>query len=653
MKTLLLLSVCLLFLLHPSFAQVAKDIPAFGRVEMAELSMNDCAFAPGAAAMHLLQYEEVTLTVNPNSTTEVVTVTRCRIKILNKNGFNYATVNIDFDKDESKVSDIEAAAYNLDENGQIRVSPVDKSDIFKTNATKDERKISFTFPNVKEGTVLEYQYTRKDKRSYIIPAWYFQNSIPNLLSVCKITRPYTSLLEKKVISDRHMEEDSVIEYARGSDKKLLTNYYAMRNIPAFRPEPFMSSSRDSRYLIDFLTYPDESAYHRFISMYGNIWQAANDWLYYSDYFGGQFIAPVPGTKKFVDSVKKLDETGVKINAVYKYVKQKLKWNNYYSLFSREMKDVWNEGEGSSAEINLAILNLLRKCGVNCYPVLYSTRLHGMVDYEFADMSQFNTVNIAVVNGKQFELLDGTNAHLGYHTPPLNVVNRTGLLVDAISHTKINVDFDRKLLWDSVYVYASVGTDGMLRGKIVKKYFDLSKSLKLQSQDKREDNDEDSKTVAAVVQDIKIDSSYQQDAESDLLPLTEVSTFHYELPSTNDFYFLDPFLFSSLSKNPFTATDRKTDIDFIANTASVVHIEIALPASIKLEELTKKKEILPEDNSLAFRMQTALKDNIIYINSSFEIARPIFEKWEYPALKSNFDKIYSLLNSQLLLRKKGN
>jgi hypothetical protein len=650
MKNTLLLMVLLNFLSYTSSAQASNDVPAFGKIDIGELTMNDCPFSPGASAINLIKYEEVTLSVFPNSTTQVVILTRYRIKILKKEGLKYAKILLNYGKNESKITNLEGATYNLDE-GQIKMSPVDKSDIFETKTSKNQKAITFTFPQAKEGSVIEYQYTRKDRRSYFVPSWYFQSSIPSLRSACKITRPDFSLLEKKVTGDWPLIEDSVIDFSEGPDKLQKINYYAMKNVPGFSPEPYMSSSKDYRYRIDFMADPRESVYHAFVRQSNNIWQEANYWLLRNPYFGGQFDSKIPDTKQFIDSVKKLDNPSAKISAVYRYVKRKIKWNHYNFPLSRELEEVWKEGEGSSAEINLSILNLLRKCNVRCFPVLYSTRLNGKVDYDFADLGQFNTVDIAVVNNNKFDLLDGTNLWLSYDTPPLNVLNRTGMLIDAVNHSRINIDFERKLLWDSVYVYGSIDSHGMLKGKVVKKYFDLSKSLKLQNETEDDDDGHEDKGVMENVSDIQTDSSYQLDKENELLPLTEVSTFHYELPPTNDFYFLNPFLFSGLSKNPFTDTTRKSDVDFVSNTSSTVHIEIKLPEEIKLEELAKDKTIQAPDNSVVFRYHNEIKNNTICINSSFEINRPFFTRDQYPLLRKSFENIYGVLNNQVVLRKK--
>lgn len=650
MKSISLLALFLNFFVITATAQLSKDIPAFGKIDIADLKMNDCSFDPGAEAVYLLRYEEVTLSAFENYTTQVLILKRYRIKILKKSGFKFSNISIDYDRKGAKVTNLEGAIYNLAADGQIKVTPIDKSDIYKTKSTKKDRIISFTFPEVKEGSVIEYQFTQKIKDAYFMPTWYFQSSIPNVLSVCKVSRSFNSLLQKKVIGEWPLEQDSLIRYPKGEDRREQDNYYVMRNVPAFIPEPFMSTSRDYRYRIDFVTAPKETSYDVLVRQSNNIWLRENLWLLMHPYFGGQFGAYIPGTKKIIDSVKKLNNVSAKIAAVYRYVKQKIRWDQNYFLLSRDMKDVWEEGEGTSAEINLSILNLLRKCDVTCFPVLYSTRSHGKVDYNFPSLGQFNTVNIAVVNGKKFQLLDGTSPFLSYETPPLDVVNRTGMLIDRLNHTRINIDFNRKLLWDSVFVYANIDSNGILHGKIVKKYFDLAKTVKLQNESETDEKDEDNINLSVNISEIKADSSYQLDMENELLPLTEISTFHYELPSTNDFHYFSPFLFSNLSKNPFTDTARNTDVDFIANTSSVVHIEISLPPKIKVEELPKDKELNVTDSSVSFIFHNEIKNNTIYINCSLEINKPVFEKTQYADLRENFKIIYSLLSNPVLLRR---
>lgn len=643
MKNTLLIVILIIFCLTTNAQDSTIAVPEFGKIDIAELQMKDCSTFPGYAAVNLLKYKQVELYIYPNGTTEVVTFTRFRIKIFNKNGYKSANINIPFNGENTRVKNIQAATYNINASGQVETTPVNESDIFKTDISKNDnyKSVKFTFPNVKEGSVLEYQVIQKYKMEYFVPSWYFQDNIPNLLTVYKITRPPFSELKERIIAGLPVEQMHFMNYSKGFDQRRLNDEYVMRNVPAFAAEVFMSSPFDYKYRMDFLVDKTTSG------LSFNIWYPANAWLLRSPYFGGVFEARIPGTKSFIDSVKHLNNTPDKIRCIYSFVKQKVKWVHVYYKYSRELDEVWKDGKGTSAEINLSILNLLRKCGVQCFPALYSTRQHGKVDYTFPDLSQFNTVNVVVVNGKKFNLLDGTNAYLSFDTPPFNVLNRTGMLIDPVNHTKINIDFDRKLMWDSTFVSAYITPNGTLKGEITKKYFDLARSREFQNEEEGED---DNSTPTTSVSDIKIDSSWKINLDDELLPLIKHSIFQYDLPATNNFYFLEPFLFSDLSKNPFVDSTRMTDIDFGSSMATNVQIKIALTKGIKLEEIPQNKEIYGLDSAIIFTCHNEIKKDTLIISNTLEIKRPIFYKKEYLPLKKVFENIYETVANQVLFRK---
>ncbi|MBE7170359.1 MAG: hypothetical protein INR73_07200 [Williamsia sp.] len=99
--------------------------------------------------------------------------------------------------------------------------------------------------------MIEYQVVRKYKMAYEVPSWYFQDDIPNLLSVYQIIRPSYSQLEKRVVSGLPIADMHSVDYSKGIDQKQLHDTYIMRNVPAFKREAFMSSSLDYKYRMDF------------------------------------------------------------------------------------------------------------------------------------------------------------------------------------------------------------------------------------------------------------------------------------------------------------------------------------------------------------------------------------------------------------------
>ncbi|MBE7170360.1 MAG: hypothetical protein INR73_07205 [Williamsia sp.] len=129
--------ILILQVTRTSAQENALKVPEFGNVSMAELQMKTCDFSPGAPTVNLLKYREVKLSVFPNGNTEVVTLTRYRVKIFDKKGYKDAIITIPFNRENTiRISNIKAATYNLGESGQIIITPVKEDDIYKNKGEK-------------------------------------------------------------------------------------------------------------------------------------------------------------------------------------------------------------------------------------------------------------------------------------------------------------------------------------------------------------------------------------------------------------------------------------------------------------------------------------------------------------------------------------
>ena len=81
-----------------------------------------------------------------------------RILILHKSAFQLAAFTLSmYRKGETSLEDFKGATYNL-ENGSVATSNLDKSNIFKDKNTNFEME-KIAFPNVKEGSIIEYSFT--------------------------------------------------------------------------------------------------------------------------------------------------------------------------------------------------------------------------------------------------------------------------------------------------------------------------------------------------------------------------------------------------------------------------------------------------------------------------------------------------------------
>ena len=79
------------------------------------------------------------------------------------------------------IVNIEAETINL-ENGQIIRSKIDPKLIYSQHTDKNKDAIILAFPDIKPGSVIEYQYRLVRDLASNFPAWYFQSDAPTRYS---------------------------------------------------------------------------------------------------------------------------------------------------------------------------------------------------------------------------------------------------------------------------------------------------------------------------------------------------------------------------------------------------------------------------------------------------------------------------------------
>src|SRR5882672_4973144 len=99
-----------------------------------------------------------------------------RVKILKKEAFDsWGTV---FLWEEGKnIGKIEGTTYNL-VNGQIVKTELEDNAIFRVPFGKHRTQIRFTFPNLHEGSIIDFRYKATEKTRWTV--WVFQRGIPTL-----------------------------------------------------------------------------------------------------------------------------------------------------------------------------------------------------------------------------------------------------------------------------------------------------------------------------------------------------------------------------------------------------------------------------------------------------------------------------------------
>ena len=189
------LIVILLIAITPSvFSQKAPI--KFGKIDEKDLNMTVYDKDSSASAVILCDYGDTYMEYNTTKESfEMIYFKHLRVKIFKADADvvnTFANIEIPIRRidgqNQDVVSELKAASYQL-ENGKVKETKMDKSNVFETKQYDKFFIKKFTIPEVKDGVILEYTY-RITSDFYIYPrTWYFQGSYPTILSEYRFAYP--------------------------------------------------------------------------------------------------------------------------------------------------------------------------------------------------------------------------------------------------------------------------------------------------------------------------------------------------------------------------------------------------------------------------------------------------------------------------------
>ena len=169
------LSLLLLFITNVT-AQEFK----LGKVSIAELEQKVHPKDSSAAAAILYKKGKTRMEYDENYGFVIITEVETRIKIYKKEGYEWANQNVWYYNEsdfKEKVSFSDAVTYNL-VDGKIEKTKLKSDGVFDEVLNKLRAQKKITMPNVKEGSVIEFNYIIRTPSDRMIREWDFQTSIP-------------------------------------------------------------------------------------------------------------------------------------------------------------------------------------------------------------------------------------------------------------------------------------------------------------------------------------------------------------------------------------------------------------------------------------------------------------------------------------------
>jgi transglutaminase-like putative cysteine protease len=639
----------LIILLNVLLLSAKAQTQAYGIIDTADLKMTSCDFEKDANAEVL--FDKAIVETGFTSTT----MTRHRrIKILTDKGLDNANVDITYYTKHGieDVSDLIAETINLNKNS-VEYKPVDRSLIYKQNIDKTTKKVTFTFPGVKAGSVIEYSYKLKIGYPGGFPDWDFQEELPVRYSELKasIRDDFSYKLIKRVY-DRFSTESKERWMIRDTDSIGNVYNWAMKNISSYKDEPYSTCKEDNIQRMQFLLTGIKVSLNSNLRPIEDSWFKIRRELINEGDFGGQLNEKID-IKDLLARIHKLTVDDEKIHAIFKYVQDNLKWdgkNDWYPI--EGVKKTWENQTGNCTEINLVLANFIKQAGFKCYLDIASTRDNGKPVEEEHEIDQFNkTVVIVQSDGKKY-VLDASEKYGLYTDMPFDILNSYGLVVNSDSINAFTSFINEAPARKITAVNGQITPDGKLWARAQVNNFDYHRtnSLNLYRKlgetkytDQLRDNDNN----------LKIVSFKRENVDIDTLPLTEDIDFRLDLTGSDDTYiYFNPNLFTSFRSNPFLSENRNTTIDFGCNNYYAINGRYKIPAGYKIDALPKTLSLSMPDKSINFKRIVAEQDGDILVHYVISYKQSIFLKEEYPAIHEFYKKMYEMLNEQIVLKKSG-
>ncbi len=631
---------CFLFLLLIGMNAAGQEFTSFGNANAYELQLKEVPFDPQADAV-VLMHEAIS---NYDDDHQLITKHHVKIKVLKENGLQYANVSVPYylENDFEIIKDIQAIVVNAAPSGEIERTYLDGKNIYKEKSSPYIGRMKFSFPNVKVGSILDYKFTSVMKHYGGLENWYFQREIPTIKSNYQLyILPNTEFSYVAFVANGYKVD--VSKNPGGGSVA-----FAMNNIPALRDEPYMDSRKDYLQRVDFqLASYGGNAFNK--RSYMGSWSEVIKELLGNQAFGSQLNKRIPDMEDFI-KLAKTAAPSERISLVFDRVKTQMTWNGYDGKFSDGVKDAWNKKTGTSADINLALVNLLREVDIDAHPLLVSERYNGSVNEKLPFLDQFNKV-IAIVelDGKAL-LLDATNKLATTRLVPSSVLNTKALLVKRKEGGIISISDNQTPNLHSVVSSVEV-KDNRLLGEVYVNFNDYNKIEHLASYRANNKGYIDLHYQSALVNGT-IENFESLNEVSDTLSYRHQFKFNQPVNESGGYYFLPSNLFTGFGKNPFLEQRRFSNINFGAKQNLSYTMRILIKDSLKVDALPKPVLLTMPDRSIIFSREILKSEhsNELVCRIKFETSRSMFDASEYTSLQDFYKKMYAMLDEQIILKK---
>lgn len=623
----------------------------FGEVSIEELEETSLSFDKTAHAAILYQNQNTYLISNMSGA-HLITEIHKRIKIYDKEGFDHVTEEISLYKSGSSQEDIsklKAYTYNL-EDGKIVKTELDKDQIFENEVNKNYDQVKFTMPNVREGSVIEFQYKFRSPFIWNIDEFRFQYEIPikHLRAEIRTPEGFKFNQTQKGFIRFSPEQSYKMDHRLGMNVNIYE--YKLDNVPGLKEENYVDNINNYRsgVMFELVSIKLDNGTNR---SYAQSWSDVAKTIGNTDDYKNE----LDKTRVFHEELDQLlsgeSDDIKKMKLVFSYVKQNLQWNGRDGkYFDNGIKKTIKEKKGNAADINLTLVAMLRYAGLKANPVIISTKDNAIPFFPTVDRLNYVLAYVNIEDNQYF--LDGTDDFSDINTLPIRDYNWQGILVDSENMIWKIIDIKEPEQCQNMYsMKATLNEDGELQGEFRARYTKhgayqfrrnfVSKNLEAYISDHETKHD-----------GIEISNYEAQNTNNYEGYVTESFDFNHENSSDiiNEKIYIRPMNFLRLQSNPFVEDSREYPIDFGYPSKETYNITIEIPEGYEVESMPDPTIIQLPNNLGGFKYLLDYQNRQIQLSINFEIAKAMISAENFEFLKEYFNQVVIKESEQIILKK---
>jgi hypothetical protein len=645
--------------------------PKFKKVTQEELELKKSSIDSLAKAEVLYSGCEVTFEYNQQkSRFEIVYRYQKRIKIFDGDFTDISDFSIRYYKGENnsnseKISKLEAYTFNLD-GKKITKEKVSKKNIYDEESNKFYNVRKFAFPAIKDGSILEVKYTLRSHYIFNIDEFYFQENVPVQYSELNISTPeyfnYNSnakgvipldVASKKGynsyrysytvdvgnrLSPKMERRNEKVDFIENKSS------YTATNVPAIKNEPFVYSMDNYRSSIGhellYTNFPRSS-----IKYYTKTWDDIAELLNDSKNFGSQINAKYKQHNELIEQVSNMGPNQ-KIETIYNSIRDQYTWNGYFAATTNDgIKDLIKSGTGNTAEINLLLVNLLQKAGINALPMVSRSRSSGFLNISNPTFSQLNYVMVAIENEGSYIYLDATDKNLTVNTIPRRALNLKGILINGKKGTEISMQNPNNGKENRIYTLSI--EDQNLKGvyqQTLGAYFAFStRSIYDTETDLRESLNSEQRSFSNIMVENYSNKNEDIKVKSEIIATGFVQ-------NVEDKIFIDLQICDDEFINPFKAEERNFAIFYNSTYTNVDMFKLKIPEGYKIESIPENLNIATPEKLITVRINFIELSGEVVMTKKTKLAQTIISPEYYHAVKMVYDQVEAKMKEKIVLAK---